>query len=94
MRLINTSILDKFQREHADVRAALAFWRVEVENADWTRPQDIKDRFAHVDFLAGNRVIFNIKSNHYRLVVIVFYLDGIVSIDWVGTHAQYDRQRF
>ncbi|WP_262368617.1 type II toxin-antitoxin system HigB family toxin [Marinomonas sp. IMCC 4694] len=47
-----------------------------------------------MDFLDGNRVIFNIKGNHYRLVVKVRYQNGIAVIEWVGTHAQYDKQRF
>ncbi|RDE83035.1 hypothetical protein DPV86_03800 [Haemophilus parahaemolyticus] len=30
-------------------------------------------------------MIFNIKGNHYRLVVKVHYVNGIVKIEWVGT---------
>ncbi|NCC37202.1 MAG: type II toxin-antitoxin system HigB family toxin, partial [Chloroflexia bacterium] len=37
---------------------------------------------------------FNIKGNHYRLVVKVRYQQGLVVIEWVGTHAEYDKQRF
>jgi mRNA interferase HigB len=57
-------------------------------------PQDIKNRYRSADFLADNRVIFNIKGNHYRLVVRVKYQNGIAVIEWVGTHSEYDKQRF
>ena len=45
-------------------------------------------------FLAENRVIFNIKGNTYRLVVKARYQHGIVLIEWIGTHAEYDKQDF
>jgi mRNA-degrading endonuclease HigB of HigAB toxin-antitoxin module len=45
-------------------------------------------------FLGGNRVIFNIKGNSYRLVVKVRFQNGIVMIEWGGTHAEYDKKNF
>ena len=42
-------------------------------------------------FLPGNRVVFNIRGNNYRLVVVVSYKGGIVYIRFVGTHQEYDR---
>lgn len=73
---------------------ALDAWRKEVECADWKRPQDIKNRYQQADFLANNKVIFNINGNHYRLVVVVQYQMGMVVVDWVGTHAEYSKKRF
>ena len=51
-----------------------------VERARWESPQDIKRVYRSADFLAGNRVIFNIKGNRYRLVVQVVYVGGDVII--------------
>jgi mRNA interferase HigB len=36
-------------------------------------------------------VVFNIKGNTYRLVVVVEYAQGKMFIRFVGTHAEYDR---
>ena len=94
MRVIGRDKLFKFSRKHNRAKAALNSWFAEAERANWQTPQDIKDRYTGVDFLSGNRVIFNIKGNHYRLVVKVRYQNGIVVVEWVGTHAEYDRQRF
>lgn len=44
--------------------------------------------------LADNRVIFNIKGNSFRLVVKAKYQNGIVLVEWVGTHAEYDKKKF
>ena len=94
MRIVGLPILEAFQARHANVRGALDAWRSEVERAEWKSPQDIKQRFRSADFLAGNRVIFNVKGNAYRLVVLVRYQSGLVVVEWVGTHADYDKKKF
>lgn len=94
MRIVGLPILEAFQARHANVRGALDAWRSEVERAEWKTPQDIKQRFRSADFLSGNRVIFNVKDNAYRLVVMVRYQSGLVVIEWVGTHADYDKKKF
>ena len=94
MRIVGLPILETFQVRHANVRGALDAWRSEVERAEWKSPQDIKQRYRSADFLAGNRVIFNVKGNAYRLIVMVRYQSGLVVIEWVGTHADYDKKKF
>jgi mRNA interferase HigB len=94
MQLVNTPILEELKASHADARGPLDAWRAEVELATWATPQDIKDRYATASFLSGNRVIFNIKGNSYRLVVKVRFQNGIVMIEWGGTHAEYDKKNF
>ena len=94
MRIIGLTKLDKFKKKHAGSLGALNAWVKEVQAAHWRGPQDIKERFQTASFLPNNRVIFNIKGNDYRLVVIVKYQNGIVAVDWVGTHAEYDKKIF
>ena len=94
MELLGLPILQDFKRKHADVRTALEVWQVEVERSHWQTSHDIKLRYPSADFLADNRVIFNIKGNHYRLVVKVRYQRGLVVVEWVGTHAEYSKKSF
>lgn len=94
MQLINLAVLEELKSSHGDARGALDAWRAEVQAATWLSPQDIKERYASASFLSGNRVIFNIKGNSYRLVVKVRFQNGIVMIEWGGTHADYDKKRF
>jgi mRNA interferase HigB len=76
------------------VAGALNAWVAEAKDAKWNTTIDIKNRYRSADFLADNRVIFNIKGNHYRLVVKVKYQNEIVVIEWVGTHAEYSKKSF
>lgn len=43
------------------------------------------------DILPGNRMVFNIKGNRYRLIVKIHYNTGTVFIRFIGTHADYDK---
>ena len=35
-------------------------------------------------------MVFNIKGNHYRLIVAVAYKLGVVYVKFIGTHKEYD----
>lgn len=84
-------MLREFWEEHPDPAIALQTWYHDVEHASWNGPTDIKRDYQNASFIANNRIVFNIKGNHYRLVVVVVYFQSIVYIRFVGTHAEYDR---
>jgi mRNA interferase HigB len=94
MKVLGRDRITQFVRKHAVSKKSLDAWCAEVDRANWKTPQDIKDRYASADFIAGNRVIFNIKGNQFRLVVKVRYQNGIALVEWVGTHAEYSKQQF
>ncbi|RLJ18906.1 type II toxin-antitoxin system HigB family toxin [bacterium endosymbiont of Escarpia laminata] len=94
MKVLGRDKLVKFSQKHAPAKSALDAWFSDTESNEWKTPQDIKDRYRSADFLADNRVIFNIKGNNFRLVVKVRYQNGIVVVEWVGTHAEYSKKRF
>ncbi len=91
MRIVAIKTLQQFWSKHRDAEQSLKAWYAEAADAQWRTPQDILARFGSADFLAGNRVVFNIKGNQYRLVVKIHYNTGIVTIRFIGTHAEYDR---
>lgn len=90
MRIISRRILREFWEKHPDATIALETWFHDVEHATWNTPTDIKVVYQNASFVANNRVVFNIKGNHYRLVVVVIYQHGMVYIRFVGTHEEYD----
>ncbi len=94
MRILGLPKLEEFKRNHADVRRPLDAWRLEVERASWQTTQEIKQSYRSADFLSDNRVIFNIKGNTYRLVVQVRYQNGLVVVEWIGSHAEYSKKGF
>ena len=90
MRIVGRDKLDEFCTKHAAARKWIEVWLHETGTVRWMSPQDVKNRHASVSFLAANTVIFNVKGNDYRLEVTVAYKVGVVSIVWIGTHAEYD----
>lgn len=94
MIVIGKEKIIAFIKKHSNAQKSLTVWLAETKKAQWKTPHDIKQHFRSVDFLADNRAIFNIKGNHYRLVVKVRYINGIVKIEWIGTHAEYDKKKF
>ena len=91
MRVIARKTLRDFYAIHAASRAPLEAWFHEVEAAHWQGPQEIKSRYPSADILPGNRVVFNIKGNAYRLIVKIHYNTGILFVRFIGTHADYDK---
>jgi len=69
----------------------IAAWRAEVEKAAWRRPTDIKAVYGSADVIGGDRVVFDICRNSYRLVVHVNYTAGVVRVRFAGDHAEYDK---
>ena len=91
LRTISRKTLREFWERHPDSEQPLRAWYLEVRQADWASPDQVRDRFSRASILPNNRVVFRIKGNAYRLVVAVFYAGRIVYICFVGTHAEYDR---
>ena len=91
MRVISRKKLREFWEDYPDAREALQAWYVDTKRADWQSPADIRATYATASILPNNRVVFNIRGNHYRLIVAIKYDFQIVYIRFVGTHSQYDR---
>ena len=53
-------------------------------------PAKVKARYPSASIVTGNRVVFNVKGNAYRLVAEINYRYRIVYVRFVGTHAEYD----
>ena len=89
--------MKNFWKEHADAKGPLAAWIREINNARYSTPAQLRARHGSADFV-GDKVIFDIGGNKYRLIVRVKYanreakppLNGIVLVLFIGTHDQYD----
>ncbi len=90
MRIIAKQPLREFWERHPDAEEPLLAWHREVVKEDWDTPAKVKAKYGTASIVAGNRVVFNIKGNHYRLVVKINYSYRVVYIRFVGTHAEYD----
>ncbi len=92
VRIVSRRTLQRFwEAGHADAEQPLRSWFAEVAAAAWSTMADIKERYAHASVIDGERVVFNIGGNKYRLVVKVWFAGQAVFIKFVGTHAAYDK---
>jgi len=65
-------------------------WFSIVERAKWSGPPELRAVFGSADFLADNRVVFDIKGNRYRIVAQIKYAPlCLVYIRFIGTHPEY-----
>jgi len=90
VRVIARSTLRAFWEAvgHEDAEAPLRAWYTEATQSDWTGTGQVKARFGTASILKGGRVVFKIRGNKYRLVVLIRH--PYVYIRFVGTHAEYD----
>jgi len=90
VRVIAKKRLREFWKQHPAAREPLLAWFREVEREDWDTPTAVKAKYRNASILGGDRVVFNVKGNTYRLVVKIKYAYRIVYVRFVGTHAEYD----
>jgi mRNA-degrading endonuclease HigB of HigAB toxin-antitoxin module len=94
MILVGKGILTEFALGHASARDAIAAWTLEVENASWRSIVDVRARFPSVSLIGKDRLVFNLKGNHFRLDVQINYSARVVLVRRIGTHAEYDSWTF
>lgn len=90
MRIIAKKTLREFWELHPDAEESLLAWYREVEKEDWSKPSQVKDKYRSASFV-GERAVFNIKGNDYRLIVWINYPYRIVYVRFIGTHTEYDK---
>lgn len=90
MKIVGKDRLVTFKVAHADARFQLDAWLAESEEARWRTFQDIRARYPSASLVAKNRVVFNIKGNHYRLDAKIDFASAVVLIMRIGTHDEYD----
>jgi mRNA interferase HigB len=95
--ILEERTLKAFWKKHPGARGPLAAWIREINSARYSTPIELKARHGAADFV-GDKVIFDIGGNKYRLIIRIKYaklnvrppLNGIAFILFVGTHEQYD----
>jgi mRNA interferase HigB len=91
MHVVSLKKLREFWQRHGASEQALRTWYHEACHASWRSFAEIREQYRSADCLPGNRVVFDIKGNHYRLIAKIHYNSGRLFIRFVGTHAEYDK---
>jgi mRNA interferase HigB len=90
MKLISNKALREFAAIHPDADEPLQVWRRLVEQDTFQSFADLRATFASVDKV-GNRYVFNIGGNKYRLIVSMVFSVQTVWVKAVLKHADYDK---
>jgi len=91
VRIIARRTLRELWERHPDAEPSLRAWCHDAQRAEWRSPGDIKRVYANASIVDGNRVVFNIKGNKYRLVIAINYPYRMCYVRFVGSHQAYDR---
>lgn len=91
MKIANKTILDDFVQTHAKAAGPLNKWVERVCGMQWKNHTDLKAAFPSADYVKNGRYVFNIAGNNYRLVAVVLFIGGVMTIRFIGTHAEYDK---
>ncbi|HLA85124.1 MAG TPA: type II toxin-antitoxin system HigB family toxin [Thermoguttaceae bacterium] len=95
MYVISKKKLREFWERHPDAEEPLRAWHRIVEKTTWQNFADVRAAFPSADFVGhrteGNRIVFNVGGNKFRLIVIAYFEHGRVYVRHVLTHAEYDR---
>ena len=90
MKLISNWALREFAAVRPDADAPLQAWRRLIERGDYGSFAALRTTFASVDKV-GERYVFNIGGNKYRLVAAIAFEARLVWVKAVLTHAEVDR---
>lgn len=52
---------------------------------------DLQKMFPGADFVPPDRIIFNIKGNHFRLIAAFDFERQIAFVKWFGWHKDYNK---
>jgi len=91
MRIIKKSTLVDYYNQHAETKPDLEAWHAIASRSDWKTPNNVKQTFAKASTIGGNRVVFNICGNSYRLTVKIEYKIGLICIRHIVTHKEYEK---
>jgi mRNA interferase HigB len=94
LNILNIRIIKQFIDEHGDAEAPLNDWVSKVRAAEWNNNADIQRTFNSADHLGGQKFIFNIGGNNFRLAAMVWIQQERVYVLKIMTHAEYDREQF
>jgi mRNA interferase HigB len=96
MLVVGTGLVETYFSAHAGsrgiraARSAYEAWLTIAQDARWSMPSEVKQAHPKASILKGGLVVFNIKTNDYRLVTVVQYREGVLRIRFFGSHAEYD----
>ena len=91
MQILNKELIEKYIKKNVSSANAINRWVEQMEQLTFSNPNELKSIFPSVDYIGKSRYVFNIKGNDYRLVAVVLFTMDVITVCFIGTHAEYDK---
>lgn len=91
MHIAGKKITKEFVQEYPEADGAVKALMLEIKNATWENPHQMKEQYRSASVIGKGCIVFNICGNKYRLVVKIDFISQIAKIRWAGTHKEYDK---
>jgi len=91
--VISQATLRAFWQKYRDAEGPLKEWYKTCRKATWQSLAEVRRTYPHADAY-GACTIFNIKGNHYRLIVKMEYEVQAIYVKRALTHAEYNQERW
>jgi mRNA interferase HigB len=91
VRIVARSNLTEFAGRHPKARAAVERWHQIAKHATWSTPEEVAATFSKAKVLNAERVRFELHGGDFRMVVSFDFRRQVAFINFLGTHAEYDR---
>ena len=91
MRIFSLGTLKKFWIRHPNSENNLKNWYKKIKENEYDSLLAVTRDFSKSDAVGSDRVVFNIKGNDYRLVAGFNFEFQFCYINFIGTHAEYDK---
>jgi mRNA interferase HigB len=91
MKIIAWSTLAAYSEAHPETKASLTRLHTLVKAARWVSMDDVRQAAPNAKVLNAQRVRFEIAGGNYRLIVMIHFRRQIVFVNFIGTHAEYDK---
>ncbi|HEX4140283.1 MAG TPA: type II toxin-antitoxin system HigB family toxin [Candidatus Methylacidiphilales bacterium] len=90
MHVITRKRLNEFVDEHPDAETPLANWYRLTKKNRFRNFTELRALFPAADQV-GNKTVFNIGGNKYRLIAAIHYNRNRIYIRAILTHREYDK---
>ena len=93
MHVINKSSWREAVAADHSLEGPISEWYKVAKNATWGSLVEVRQVYAHADFV-DPYTVFNIKGNTYRLIVKIEYRHQLIFVKHLLTHEDYDKGRW
>jgi mRNA interferase HigB len=91
MRIVGRKTPIAFWARHPETQDALTHWFNITKAARWRSMNEMRAGFPKAKVLNADRARFEIHGGDYRLIAAFDFQRKAVFIEFLGTHAEYDR---